>query len=156
MSKPQATDLFWLTWCDEELRQGRTVQIRAHGLSMFPQIWPGAMLSIFRKDVRSLKVDDWILFRRKDHFVAHRLIEVLHQKELIGYAQGDANFFRDEPITIDNYVGVVEAINGRKKSMRRINKWFRLGFSILVWSYRQPRRIMSKLKQFFKSAKPRF
>ncbi|MFD2638928.1 signal peptidase I SipW [Piscibacillus salipiscarius] len=83
--------------------------------SMEPEIKTGAVIGIKPDfEVRNLKEGDIIMFQqRENHFVTHRIIEVLNNDgQLMFRTQGDNNEFADANAVLPaNIYGVHEGIN---------------------------------------------
>ncbi|RPF54026.1 signal peptidase I SipW [Aquisalibacillus elongatus] len=83
--------------------------------SMEPEIKTGAVIGIKPEfDVRNLKEGDVIMFQqRENHFVTHRIIEVLNNDgQLMFRTKGDNNEFADTNAVIPaNIYGVHDGIN---------------------------------------------
>lgn len=115
--KPQQTDEFWLIACKEELAVGRSVGIKAKGLSMFPVIRPKQEVLIKPYPFEELKVGQIIAFQRKTHIVVHRIVQVdeTYHNEVV--CQGDANWHQDEPVNLQNYIGLID-LKGKNEQQR--------------------------------------
>jgi hypothetical protein len=135
--KPQQTDAFWLEWCLDELKLGRDVKFVSKGLSMFPVMMPKQEIVISNFPIESIKVGQLLAFKRQTHIVVHRVVKVLENPTFSLRTQGDANWRMDEPITTDNYIGLV-SLKGKPERQSRfailfykpIISFWRIGLSI--------------------------
>ena len=110
--KPTETDLFWITWCREELSLGRTVRIVASGYSMIPTVWPGELIEIQPVVIENVKIGDIIAFQRIQHMVVHRVVMIQNlNDETFITTMGDSNLKVDEVINNANFIGKVKVKN---------------------------------------------
>jgi signal peptidase I len=121
--KPQQTDEFWLIACKEELAVGRSVGIKAKGLSMFPVIKPKQEVLIKPYSFDQLKIGQIIAFQRKTHIVVHRIVQVDETSHNGVVCQGDANWHQDEPVNLQNYIGLID-LKGKNEQQKFLSTVF--------------------------------
>lgn len=93
----------WKSIVAQLLSEGRVIEIRASGYSMFPLLKPGDKLRV-QPQKGSFKAGDIIVFDRGDIFVAHRLIEI-QQDQVV--CKGDGFVTYDNLIDLRQVVGKV-------------------------------------------------
>ena len=141
-------DLFF-AWVETEIAQGRTVQFRLKGVSMFPLIRGGKDDVVLRPcSAEELRPMDVVLFKYKGKHLLHRIIRREGNRLLI---QGDGSYVAQEQCSVDAVIGKVQAIvrpSGKAVSVEswqwRLPSfvWRKLGvlrnpfLRILHWSYR--------------------
>ena len=141
-------DLFF-AWVETEIAQGRTVQFRLKGVSMFPLIRGGKDDVVLRPcSAEELRPMDVVLFKYKGKHLLHRIIRREGDRLLI---QGDGSYVAQEQCSVDAVIGKVQAIvrpSGKAVSVEswqwRLPSfvWRKLGvlrnpfLRILHWSYR--------------------
>jgi hypothetical protein len=141
-------DLFF-AWVETEIAQGRTVQFRLKGVSMFPLIRGGKDDVVLRPcSAEELRPMDVVLFKYKGKHLLHRIIRREGNRLLI---QGDGSYVAQEQCSVDAVIGKVQAIvrsSGKAVSVEswqwRLPSfvWWKLGvlrnpfLRILHWSYR--------------------
>lgn len=150
MSQSRQKDIFWLNWCKDELRQGRDVRIKAFGMSMYPVIKSGQEIQISFIDMQSVVSGMLIAFQRQNHVVVHRVIDTDFIEKGQIYCQGDANFYQDEPISANNFLGFVSLLNGASSQKKKSHKFYKM----FVYKLRLADRMLSKAKQFANSFQP--
>ena len=110
--KPQEGTEFWIEWIKAELLVGRSVQLIARGLSMFPTLWRGAQLKLTYTPFENLENGNLIAFNRANKAIMHRIVKI--EQNASGrriQTQGDSNLKPDEWIDENQYLGKVIAIN---------------------------------------------
>jgi hypothetical protein len=141
-------DLFF-AWVETEIAQGRTVQFRLKGVSMFPLIRGGKDDVVLRpSSAEELRPMDVVLFKYKGKHLLHRIIRREGDRLFI---QGDGSYVAQEQCSVDAVIGKVQAIvrpSGKAVSVEswqwRLPSfvWRKLGvlrnpfLRILHWSYR--------------------
>jgi hypothetical protein len=153
--KPTQTTIFWLSWCKEELAQGKNVLFLARGWSMFPSIWPGARLEIKPIDCSELCVGMVVAFERAEQIVVHRVIDIDQQ---FFQTQGDSLLQADERCDYSALIGVVVCVND-KGQHRALRKRRRAKMAILTNNMFKHLLILlsfplRKAKRFFKAQTP--
>ena len=73
---------FWVDWCKEELAQGRSLKIPAHGFSMLPSIIQGSIVQIEAISMEQILPGDLIAFQRLQHIVVHRVLKIKQKYEI--------------------------------------------------------------------------
>lgn len=114
--------------CTELLREGHAVKFRAPGDSMYPTICNGDVISVSPIKTSAIITGDIILYRHKSGVAAHRVIRIVqksahHAKHSPLKTQssdlspqhcfilrGDAAVVCDEPVTADQILGKVTAV----------------------------------------------
>jgi len=91
------------------LAEGKTIRVRAEGLSMYPSIKSGSVIFI-----KPLEIDieplpgEIIAWKRDSGIVVHRLISVYKQKgQKYFVTRGDSSLAEDEPVLIEQIAGKV-------------------------------------------------
>jgi signal peptidase I len=131
--QPVKTEEFWVDWCKEELAQGRSLKIPAHGFSMLPSINQGSIVQIEAISMEQILPGDLIAFQRQQHLVVHRVLKIKQTTtELLFQSQGDSNMRIDERITSLNYIGKVTKKNNLKLSKKIPSYPQRIFFSLIA------------------------
>ena len=100
-------DLFF-AWVESEIADGRSVQFRLKGVSMFPLIRNGKDEVQLRPcSAEELRPMDVVLFKYKGRHLLHRIIRREGNRLLI---QGDGSYVAQEQCTTDAVIGKVQAI----------------------------------------------
>jgi signal peptidase I len=100
------------------LENGFDIRISTLGLSMFPLIATGDMITITPQ--KDLNTGDLIVFTRADALVCHRLAHVFARDGVAYYlTRGDNCFAPDEPVTSDQVIGKVIRIDRVHFSLAR-------------------------------------
>lgn len=107
----------------EILNQGKTTEIIANGISMFPLLRPGDILKIQPKV--PIKTGDIIVFKGETTLIAHRIKLISGDKI---YCKGDSLFSMDTPITFQEVLGKVIA-RKRKGKIKPVTNWLHRLFS---------------------------
>lgn len=94
------------------LAEGKTIRVRADGLSMYPTVKPGSVISIepFKEGAVPV-VGEIIAWKKESGFVVHRLIQ--HSKTGntdFFITRGDSSMGEDNPVTYDSLAGRVVMI----------------------------------------------
>lgn len=113
-------NLFFL-WVESELSQGRSVQFRVKGESMFPLLANGKdSVVLSRCNAADLKPMDVVLFRYKGSYVLHRIIS----RDGVSLSmQGDGSYIAKETCTTDDVVGKVTAVVRQSGRIVPTNSW---------------------------------
>jgi signal peptidase I len=99
------------------LRRFGRVQVRATGNSMRPAIRPGDILLIVRCPLQRIEPGDVVVFARDARLFAHRLIEKCAGPDGSSMVtRGDSNWDMDLPVTVDQLLGKVIAVERRNTS----------------------------------------
>jgi signal peptidase I len=131
--QPVKKEEFWVDWCKEELAQGRSLKIPAHGFSMLPSINQGSIVQIEAISMEQILPGDLIAFQRLQHLVVHRVLKIKQKDtELLFESQGDSNMRIDERITSLNYIGKVTKKNNLKLSKKIPSYPQRIFFSLIA------------------------
>jgi signal peptidase I len=98
------------------LAEGKTIRVKAEGISMYPTIKPGSVIFIepFEKGIDPLP-GEIIAWKRDSGFVVHRLIRCYiqkHQKYFI--TRGDSSLVEDDPVLFDQIAGKVVKVENTK------------------------------------------
>jgi hypothetical protein len=113
------------------LRAGHSVRFRAAGWSMHPTIRNGEIITIAPFGRSPIQPGDVVLYRRGRVAIAHRVIRVRSSARgsLEFVVRGDAADFYDRPITCDQVLGRVRAVErgGRTVALGLLSRtWFPL------------------------------
>ena len=95
----------------ELLKEGRSTEVHAKGISMYPLLRPNDKLLV---TPTKAKVGDIAVFDRKDVLVAHRVYKII---EDIYFLKGDSLIFEDQPIPQDKILGIVTERSRNGKSV---------------------------------------
>lgn len=98
------------------LQNGLTIELIAGGRSMFPYLRKHDVLKIEKVPIDTVSVGQIICFSRKDKLIAHRVIKIENKNKITLYAKGDATKQIDEPISENNYQGLVTEYIRKNKS----------------------------------------
>jgi signal peptidase I len=98
------------------LAEGKTIRVKADGISMYPTIKPGSVIYIepFGKGIDPLP-GEIIAWKRDSGFVVHRLIRT-YEKEDRKYfvTRGDSSLAEDDPVLFDQIAGKVVKVENTK------------------------------------------
>lgn len=117
------------------LEEGKTVQIKPQGYSMYPMFLPGRDSAILTKaNLCRLRRGDVVLFRRRDTqtLVLHRIWKIT--KEGI-FLIGDNQTHLEGPLKVDQIIGVLVAFLRKNKKISVHNPIYQLlsrGWLILL------------------------
>lgn len=91
------------------LAEGKTIRVKAEGLSMYPSIKPGSVIFIepLNKNIRPVP-GEIIAWKREAGFVVHRLVGSFEKdnSEFI-VTRGDSSLAEDEPVISEQIAGKV-------------------------------------------------
>ncbi len=119
------------------LSEGRTTEIPAYGISMFPILLPGDVLTIHPETY--YQTGDIVVFKGASTLIAHRIIKI---KDSTITCKGDSMIATDQPLKQSAILGKVIARN-RKGKYRSVNHWtFRLAKRIMPHSGKYPTLII--------------
>ena len=113
-------DLFF-AWVESEIAQGRSVQIRLKGVSMYPLLREGkdeVILSACQKE--ELQPMDVVLFRYHGMHILHRVIHRDGDKLTM---KGDGSFSTKENCTTGDVIARVEAVIRPSGKIIRVDDW---------------------------------
>jgi signal peptidase I len=94
------------------LEEGRTIKIRADGLSMYPTIKQGSVIFIgpYEKDSHPLP-GEIIAFKKDAGFIVHRLVRLYDEgNNILVVTRGDSSIKDDEPVPVEMVAGKVVRI----------------------------------------------
>jgi signal peptidase I len=103
------------------LAEGKTIRVKAEGLSMYPNIKPGSVIFIEPfKEGTEPSPGEIIAWKRDSGFVVHRLIKIyIHKHQKYFVTRGDSIMAEDEPVVFDDIAGkVVKVEDPQGKSVR--------------------------------------
>ena len=123
-----------------KLNKEEFVVCEIHGTSMFPLLKQGRDKVIITKLQDTLNKYDVVLYKAKNAFVLHRIIDI-KDKELI--IRGD-NCINKEYINTDNVIGILKAIY-RKGKYIEVNKKINKKYYLLSNSTYLFRKLISKI-----------
>ena len=122
-------DLFF-AWVETEIAQGRSVQFRLKGVSMFPLIRGGKDEVVLRPcSAEELRPMDVVLFKYKGKHLLHRIIRREGDRLLI---QGDGSYVAQEQCSVDAVIGKVQAVVRPSGRVVPVESW-RWRFPSFVW-----------------------
>ncbi|ASB49938.1 S24/S26 family peptidase [Alkalitalea saponilacus] len=118
------TEIEYLSWLEELLKHGKTVQVPVIGMSMFPFLMKDDVIQVSPIGYDDLKPGQILIFTRENRWIAHRLIK---SENGFCYTRGDGNAKEDEPIPFKDVKGVLSGIGSSrwilaKYSFGRIGK----------------------------------
>ncbi|MBS2100245.1 S24/S26 family peptidase [Carboxylicivirga linearis] len=114
------------------LEEGKTTELLAHGISMFPFLLPGDRLKISPK--QDFTTGDIVIFKGTETLVAHRIVK-MESENII--CKGDSLYLSDPVLLKQNILGVVV---GRTR-----NNSYRSGSH---WKYKLAKKIMPTLGKY--------
>jgi signal peptidase I len=94
------------------LAEGKTIRVRADGLSMFPYVRPGSVIFIEPlKEGNLPSPGEIIAWKKETGFVVHRLLR-LHKEGMTEYlvTRGDSSPCEDDPVAVTRLAGRVVKI----------------------------------------------
>ena len=113
-------DLFF-AWVESEIAEGRTVQFRLKGVSMFPLIRGGKDEIVLRPcSAEELRPMDVVLFKYAGKHLLHRILRREGNRLLI---QGDGSYVAQEQCTTDAVIGKLQAIVRPSGRMVSVDSW---------------------------------
>ena len=122
-------DLFF-AWVESEIAQGRSVQIRLKGTSMYPLLREGKDEVILSAcPTKELQTMDVVLFRYNGMHILHRIIQRDGNKLTM---QGDGSFSTRENCTADDVIARVEAVVRPSGKVVTVDDW-RWKVPSLLW-----------------------
>nr|WP_321408336.1 S26 family signal peptidase [uncultured Carboxylicivirga sp.] len=119
------------------LKEGKTTEIQAHGISMFPLLLPGDKLKISPEG--NYTKGDIIVFKGTETLIAHRIITISDTKVM---CKGDSLFSADPILSQQDILGKVIG-RTRKNSYQSVNHWiFRISKQLMPHLGKFPRVII--------------
>ena len=105
------------------LAEGKTIQIKAHGYSMFPAIKSGTIIFIEPINIKGNPViGEIIAIKKNNGLIVHRLSNITIKNGITTYiARGDSNMFEDKPIGHDSIAGRITGAKTDKKNDLPVN-----------------------------------
>lgn len=107
------------------LGEGKTIRLKAEGLSMYPSIRPGSVINIDPViQTGELLPGDIIVWKRGHGFVAHRLVRK-YRKNNTDYfvTRGDCKFHEDAPVSAELIAGKVSRIEYPEGTAVPVKSW---------------------------------
>lgn len=91
------------------LSEGKTLKLRADGLSMFPSIKPGSIVFIEpASDISALEKGTIIAWKLEKGFVVHRIVRKFEKdNQIFAVTRGDCNLHEDIPLPATLIAGKV-------------------------------------------------
>ena len=91
------------------LDEGKTIRVKAEGISMYPSIKSGSVIFIEPFKQGAVPVTGEIIaWKRDSGIVVHRLISIYRQKNQKYYVtRGDSSLAEDEPVLFEQIAGKV-------------------------------------------------
>ena len=128
-------DLFF-AWVESEIEQGRSVQIRLKGVSMYPLLREGKDEVVLSAcPVKDLLAMDLVLFKYQSTHILHRVIS--RDGDML-VLRGDGSFRVTESCSVHDVIGRVEAV------VRPSGK----AISVKSWKWRLPSFLWCKMGIF--------
>ena len=89
------------------LAEGKTIRIKAHGYSMYPNIRPGSLVLIEPIRLKGPPVPGEIVAIVRDNgLIIHRLMKIVVRNNVNFFiARGDSNAMSDNPVKLDKIAG---------------------------------------------------
>ncbi|MCU4176411.1 S24/S26 family peptidase [Carboxylicivirga sp. N1Y90] len=106
---------------EELLNDGKSTEITAQGISMYPLLQPNDKLLVKKYD--KYKKGDIVIFDRGDVFVAHRVISIRNEKVI---CKGDSLIKADPMINKKEILGKITARTRHTKTITTRHWKFRL------------------------------
>jgi signal peptidase I len=133
------------------LTDGRKVQFRAPGDSMYPTICDGDVITVMPIETASITIGDIILYRHKSGVAAHRVVRTENKSDShfrssdlsphhYFILRGDAAVVFDDPVSADQILGKVTFI---EREGHRIDPYARRA----IIRYKA-RRLAARFKKF--------
>ena len=117
----QIPNKMFFSWVETEIANGRSVKFRLKGVSMLPFIRDGkdevVLSPCSEKDLSPMDV---ILFRYHEKHLLHRIIRREGDHLFI---QGDGSFVAKEECTVDDVIGIVQAIVRPSGKTLSVDSW---------------------------------
>ncbi len=88
------------------LKSGKTTDVAANGLSMFPFLLPADILRVKPVSPQSLKLGQIIVYELNHKIISHRYIKTVNKLII---CKGDGLIHYDSPVLPENLLGVVIA-----------------------------------------------
>ncbi len=98
------------------LRSGKTIDVTANGLSMFPFLLPADIIRVKPISLHSLKRGQIIVYELNHKIISHRYIKTINRQII---CKGDGLIHYDSPVLPENLLGIVIARtrNNKTKSL---------------------------------------
>ncbi len=120
----------------EEIANGKNVQLRVKGNSMFPFIREGDCIILIPCNLSKLQIGDVVLFNYNKEVHLHRLID---KKENNLILQGDGNINAVEIVELQDIIAKLQQIIRKKGKKVNAETW-RWYFFFYLWFYVRPFR----------------
>lgn len=93
------------------LSEGKTLKLRAGGLSMYPSIKPRSLVYIEPAYLPALRTGDIVVWKLDTGFVMHRIVRKFEKNnQVFVVTRGDCNLYEDEPLPENLIAGKVTRI----------------------------------------------
>jgi polysaccharide biosynthesis/export protein len=89
----------------ELLQSGYNIEFQATGNSMYPAIKDGEMITVQPAEISDIKARDVVLYRNQSRVIAHRVVQIEENSQLI--LRGDASENFDAPVEPQQILGKV-------------------------------------------------
>lgn len=99
----------------EKLSQGHTFALTVETGSMQPLIFPGDRVIVGAREIRGVRRGDIVCFQVLGGFGVHRVVRQYREETASVVTRGDRNRYTDNPITADEYIGVVLSVEGEHR-----------------------------------------
>jgi signal peptidase I len=123
------------------LSEGKTIKVKAEGVSMYPVIKPGSIIYIEPFNSGSFPMPGEIVaWKREMTFVVHRLARIIIKNNQSYFiTRGDSCVYEDQPVTTDQLAGRivrVDTLKGEVKGKDQLARKSKYLFNrLLVWFY---------------------
>ncbi len=117
----------------ELLKEGKTTKIVANGISMFPLLHPGDILTI--QPTQEITIGDIVVFKAETSLIAHRVVKIFDNKI---YCKGDSLFSVDKPFLLNETLGKVIERQRDGKTIKNTSLSHRLFAKIIPYTGKYP------------------
>jgi len=98
------------------LNDHHSVMFRMQGNSMYPNLRDRDLGVVQKCSPEDLQIGDIVVFRTRDNFVAHRLVNILQKDgKTFFIARGDKNVLPDPPFTVERLSGKITSFKRKEK-----------------------------------------
>jgi len=107
------------------LGEGKTIRLKAEGLSMYPSIRPGSVIHIEPViQAGNLQPGDIIVWKRSHGFVAHRLVRKYRKNNTDFFVtRGDCKLHEDAPVAAELIAGKVNRVEYPQGTTVPVKSW---------------------------------
>jgi len=124
------SELYELT--DDLLDSQQQVNLRVGGMSMFPFLKHGDIITIRKCSINELRIGDVVVFKTAEKWIAHRLLKIItKENKIFLLTKGDTCRFKDPLFAEEQYVGKVISYK-RKSKEKKLDSSLLLFFSVFI------------------------